>query len=94
MRITFVKILNSELCSTGEQKSILLSIVLAFAWIYKQEGIQFILLFDEISSHIDEQNMENFFSEVAKFDTQAWYTGTNKKIFQVIEKKAFFIDLA
>ena len=96
-RITFFdckKNLNSELCSTGEQKSILLSIVLAFAWIYKQEGIQFILLFDEISSHIDEQNMENFFSEVAKFDTQAWYTGTNKKIFQVIENKAFFIDLA
>mgnify|MGYP000318321481 CR=1 FL=1 len=96
-RITFFhckKNLNSELCSTGEQKSILLSIVLAFAWIYKQEGIQFILLFDEISSHIDEQNMENFFVEVAKFDTQAWYTGTNKKIFQVIENKAFFIDLA
>ena len=96
-RITFFhckKSLNSELCSTGEQKSILLSIILAFAWIYKQEGIQFILLFDEISSHIDEQNMNFFFNEVAKFNTQAWYTGTNKKIFQAIEKKAFFIDLA
>ena len=88
------KNLNSELCSTGEQKSILLSIVLAFAWMYKQEGIEFILLFDEISSHIDEKNMGNFFQEVAKFNTQAWYTGTNKKIFQAIENKAFFIDLA
>ncbi len=88
------KNLNSELCSTGEQKSILLSVILAFAWIYKEKNIQFILLFDEISSHIDEKNMENFFNEVAKFDMQAWYTGTNKKIFQAIENKAFFIDLA
>ena len=96
-KITFfncTKNLNSELCSTGEQKSILLSIVLAFAWMYKKKNIQFILLFDEISSHIDEKNMENFFIEVAKFDTQAWYTGTKKNIFQVIDNKAFFIDLA
>lgn len=88
------KNLNAELCSTGEQKSILLSIILAFAWTFKQERIPFIMLFDEISSHIDEKNMVNFFNEVAKLDTQAWYTGTNKKIFQVIENKAFFIDLA
>ena len=96
-KVTFfncTKNLNSELCSTGEQKSILLSIILAFAWMYKQKNIQFILLFDEISSHIDENNMENFFIEVAKFETQAWYTGTKKNIFQVIDNKAFFIDLA
>jgi len=96
-RVTFfncTKNLNSELCSTGEQKSILLSIILAFGWMYKQRNIQFILLFDEISSHIDEKNMENFFIEVAKFETQAWYTGTKKNIFQVIDNKAFFIDLA
>ena len=37
---------------------------------------------------------ENFFTEVAKFETQAWYTGTKKNIFQVIDNKAFFIDLA
>ncbi len=88
------KNLNAELCSTGEQKSILLSIILAFAWTFKQQHIPFIMLFDEISSHIDEKNMVNFFNEVAKLDTQAWYTGTDKKIFQVIENKAFFIDLA
>ena len=96
-KVTFfncTKNLNSELCSTGEQKSILLSIILAFGWMYKQRNIQFILLFDEISSHIDEKNMENFFIEVAKFETQAWYTGTKKNIFQVIDNKAFFIDLA
>jgi len=87
------KQLNADLCSTGEQKSILLSIILAFAWMYKKKNVPFILLFDEISSHIDEINIKNFFDEVVKFETQAWYTGTNKKIFQPIENKAFFIDL-
>ena len=88
------KQLNTDLCSTGEQKSLLLSIILSFGWIYKDENINFILLFDEISSHIDQKNIEKFFAEVAKFETQAWYTGTNKNLFQAIENKAFFIDLA
>lgn len=88
------KQLNSDMCSTGEQKSILLSVILAFAWMYKNKDVPFILLFDEISSHIDEHNIEKFFDEVVKFETQAWYTGTNKNIFQAIENKAFFIDLA
>ncbi len=53
--------LNADLCSTGEQKSILLSIILAFAWMYKKKNVPFILLFDEISSHIDEINIQKFF---------------------------------
>ena len=88
------KQLNTDLCSTGEQKSLLLSIILSCGWIYKDENINFILLFDEISSHIDQKNIEKFFAEVAKFETQAWYTGTDKNLFQAIENKAFFIDLA
>lgn len=88
------KKLNADLCSTGEQKSLLLSIILAFGWMYKKENINFILLFDEISSHIDQNNIQNFFREVSKFETQAWYTGTSKNLFQAIENKAFFIDLA
>ena len=88
------KKLNTDLCSTGEQKSLLLSIILSCGWIYKDENINFILLFDEISSHIDKKNIEKFFAEVAKFETQAWYTGTDKNLFQAIENKAFFIDLA
>ena len=86
--------MNTDLCSTGEQKSLLLSIILSCGWIYKDEYINFILLFDEISSHIDQKNIEKFFAEVAKFETQAWYTGTDKNLFQAIENKAFFIDLA
>ncbi len=85
--------INSESCSTGEQKSSLLTIILANCWKLKSEEKDFILLLDEATSHIDENNFEKLFKEVSKFETQIWYTGTSKKLFQVIENKGFFIHL-
>ena len=51
------------------------------------------MLFDEISSHIDKSNLKKFFEEIDKFETQTWYTGNDKKSLQVIENKAFFIEI-
>ena len=85
--------LNTDICSTGEQKSCLLTIILANCWKLKNNNNDFILLLDEATSHIDELNFEKLFNEVDKFDTQIWYTGINKKMFQVIENKGFFIHL-
>jgi DNA replication and repair protein RecF len=85
--------LNTDMCSTGEQKSCLLSIILSNCWNLFEQKKEFILLFDEISSHVDQKNLKKFFDEVEKFNTQIWYTGTSKNLFQVIENKAFFIDL-
>ena len=50
-------------------------------------------MLDEATSHIDAVNFKKLFDEVDKFDTQIWYTGTNKNLFQVIENKGFFIHL-
>ncbi len=88
-----IKKSSSDLLSTGEQKSILLSIILSNCHLYKKNNQNFIMLFDEISSHIDVNNMRKFFAEIDKFDTQTWYTGTDKILFQAIENKAFFIDI-
>ena len=88
-----IKKISSDLLSTGEQKSILLSIILSNCHLYKNNNQNFIMLFDEISSHIDVNNMRKFFSEIDKFDTQTWYTGTDKILFQAIENKAFFIEI-
>ena len=87
------KKLNSEFCSTGEQKACLLTIILANCWKLKNENKDFILLLDEATSHIDEGNFSKLINEIEKFKTQIWYTGTSKKLFQVIENKAFFIHL-
>lgn len=88
-----IKKVSSDLLSTGEQKSVLLSIILSNCHLYKKNNQNFIMLFDEISSHIDENNMIKFFAEIDKFDTQTWYTGTDKILFQAIENKAFFIEI-
>jgi DNA replication and repair protein RecF len=85
--------LNSDYCSTGEQKKILISLILALIWLMKSKNIKSILLFDEIASHIDGTNLELFFNEIAKIDMQTWYTGTNVQLFQPIENKAFFVKL-
>ena len=85
--------ISTDACSTGEQKSSLLTIILANCWKLKNENQEFILLLDEATSHIDAVNFKKLFDEVDKFGTQIWYTGTNKKLFQVIENKGFFIHL-
>ena len=87
------KNISTDACSTGEQKSSLLTIILANCWKLKNENKEFILLLDEATSHIDSVNFKKLFDEVDKFDTQIWYTGTNKNLFQVIENKGFFIHL-
>ena len=85
--------INTDFSSTGEQKSSLLTIILANCWKLKNEKKEFILLLDEATSHIDSVNFKKLFDEVDKFDTQIWYTGTDKNLFQVIENKGFFIHL-
>ncbi len=86
--------LNTDSCSTGEQKSSLVTIILANCWMMKIKNNQFIILLDEATSHIDEKNFEHLVVELEKFETQIWYTGTGKKMFQVIENKGFFIELS
>ena len=87
------KKISSDHLSTGEQKAILLSIILSNCHLYKDNNQEFIMLFDEISSHIDKSNLKKFFEEIDKFETQTWYTGNDKNLFQVIENKAFFIEI-
>ena len=40
-----------------------------------------------------KSNLKKFFEEIDKFETQTWYTGNDKNLFQVIENKAFFIEI-
>ena len=47
------KNISTDACSTGEQKSSLLTIILANCWKLKNENKEFILLLDEATSHID-----------------------------------------
>jgi DNA replication and repair protein RecF len=82
----------ARLCSTGEQKALLLGLVLAHAELVaqRQEGTAPILLLDEIAAHLDEARRAALFAEILRLETQAWMTGTDVQAFAALAGKAQF----
>lgn len=88
------KNMPAELCSTGEQKALLISIILAQASLQKKENGQApILLLDEIAAHLDDKRREALFEEIYDMKAQAWLTGTDEKIFESLRNKAQIIKI-
>jgi DNA replication and repair protein RecF len=70
-------------CSTGEQKALLISIMLADARELSRarEGLAPILLLDEIAAHLDAVRRAALFEEIHSLSAQAWMTGTDLSLF-------------
>ncbi|MEE2955441.1 MAG: DNA replication/repair protein RecF [Pseudomonadota bacterium] len=76
------KNLPADQCSTGEQKSLLISIVLANTRLQGLErGIRPILLLDEITAHLDMERREALFAEIKELGVQTWMTGSDTNLF-------------
>jgi len=73
-------------CSTGEQKALLISIVLANARLQARarDGFAPILLLDEIAAHLDARRRAALFEEILALGTQAWMTGTDLSLFEAL----------
>lgn len=86
------KQIAARLCSTGEQKALLLGLVLAHAELLtqRQEGAAPILLLDEITAHLDAHRRAALFDEILRLKAQAWMTGTDRTAFEVLTGKAQF----
>jgi DNA replication and repair protein RecF len=71
-------------CSTGEQKALLISIMLADAreLARAREGLAPILLLDEIAAHLDAIRRAALFEEIHSLSAQAWMTGTDLSLFE------------
>lgn len=82
-------------CSTGEQKMLLVGLVLAAARLSAtDEGRVPVLLLDEVAAHLDTQHREALFSEVLSLRCQAWFTGTDADLFAPLQGKAKFYTVA
>jgi DNA replication and repair protein RecF len=82
-------------CSTGEQKALLIAIVLANMRLQVLErGILPILLFDEIAAHLDEERRKALFDEICASGAQAWMTGTDEALFSALKNRARFIQIS
>ena len=86
------KNMPGRLCSTGEQKALLVGLVLAHAELSatRRRGATPILLLDEIAAHFDAERRAALFDELLLLGTQAWMTGTDRSDFSGLENRAGF----
>lgn len=73
---------NAARCSTGEQKAMLLSLVLAHSdCVARLRGQRPILLLDEVAAHLDPMRRAALYAQLAAQGGQAWLTGTEAALF-------------
>ncbi len=84
------KRMNAADCSTGEQKALLISIVLADAreLARARDGHAPILLLDEVAAHLDLKRRNALFDEILALGAQAWMTGTDLSLFDGLQAHA------
>ncbi|MCX7890331.1 MAG: DNA replication/repair protein RecF [Rhodobacteraceae bacterium] len=81
-------------CSTGEQKALLLSLVLANARALAQDlGAPPILLLDEVAAHLDAARRAALYQEICTLGAQAWMTGTGPELFEGLGDRAEAFEL-
>ena len=85
----------AQLSSTGEQKALLVGVVLAHAELVKQrqDATAPILLLDEIAAHLDDTRRAALYEEIVRLGSQAWMTGTDETAFSAIMNDAQCISV-
>lgn len=72
-------------CSTGEQKAMLLSLVLAHSdCVARLRGQRPVLLLDEVAAHLDPVRRGALYAQLADQGGQAWLTGTEAGLFDAM----------
>lgn len=81
-------------CSTGEQKALLLSVVLANARaLTARDGRAPLMLFDEVAAHLDASRRAALYDEICATGAQAWLTGTGPELFQEFGDRAQYLEM-
>jgi DNA replication and repair protein RecF len=76
------KNMSADSCSTGEQKALLIGLILAQARAVKgMFGAAPILLLDEVAAHLDKARRTALFQLLVELGSQTWMTGTEAELF-------------
>jgi DNA replication and repair protein RecF len=76
-------------CSTGEQKALLISLILANARALAEDtGAPPVILLDEVAAHLDAGRRAALFDEVVALGAQAFMTGTGPELFAELGTRA------
>ncbi len=81
-------------CSTGEQKAVLVAVILAHA---KALGVAQarmpLILLDDIAEFLDEERKEALFEDLLNLHAQVWVTGTDENKFKFLKNKSLFLNV-
>ena len=81
----------AAICSTGEQKALLIALVLAQARLQALEhSAPPLLLLDEVAAHLDRVRRAALYEELRTLGAQAWMTGTDEALFESMGGNAQF----
>ena len=94
LKVLFLKKkIFAEECSTGEQKIILISLIIQFCKLMNKKKSFPILLLDEIVAHLDEKVKKSLFEELKSLKNQVWMTGAENNFFIPIIKSEDVLNL-
>lgn len=89
------KAMPAALCSTGEQKALLIGLILAHARLTSSlSGMAPVLLLDEIAAHLDEGRRAALFDIIDDLGAQAFMTGTDRSLFRDLKGEAQFFNVS
>ncbi len=83
------KDIPAERSSTGEQKALLIGLILAHARLVQQmSGMAPLVLLDEVAAHLDPRRREALYQRLAGIGGQVWMTGTDGSLFDAMPEGA------
>ncbi len=88
------KSMAAALCSTGEQKALLIGLILAqAASVTEESGAAPVLLLDEVAAHLDAKRRSGLFETLRELKAQSFMTGTDEALFNGLGKTADFLHV-
>jgi DNA replication and repair protein RecF len=89
------KDLPAETCSTGEQKALLLGLVLAHARLVRaMSGIAPLVLLDEVAAHLDPRRRAALYDALEELGGQVWMTGADPALFAGLGERADLLQVS
>jgi DNA replication and repair protein RecF len=88
------KSMAANLCSTGEQKALLIGLILAqAASVADESGAAPVLLLDEVAAHLDARRRAGLFETLSALGAQSFMTGTDRELFNGLGKTGDFLHV-
>jgi DNA replication and repair protein RecF len=81
--------------STGEQKALLIGLVLAHArLVAHMSGIAPFVLLDEVAAHLDPRRRAGLFTALESLGGQVWMTGADPGLFAELQGRADLLQVS